>query len=62
MFPECLATGAVRGPDLAKPMRDEYEMSTVNGSESLGVGKICKFFPVVKESAVSFLPDSQHLC
>ena len=48
MFPECLATGAVRGPGPAKPMRDEYEMSTVNGSESLGAGKISKFFLDVK--------------
>ena len=48
MFPEFLAAGAVRGPDRASPIRDKYEMSTVNISEWLSVGRVCKFFPVVK--------------
>ena len=43
LFPECLITGAVRGPDCTQPMKDEHEMSTVNESERLGAGRVYKF-------------------
>lgn len=45
MFPECLATGIVRGPDHDYPMRDEYEMSTANRLEHLGAERVYKFHP-----------------